>query len=282
MTDSYSTAPTGNYEPAPKPLPDNSAEPKPQYFASLNYFFEHPDWANSLLLGSLCLLIPVINSMIILGYRYEIVEMKVRFPDQLYPKFDFNRFSQYLGRGAMPFLIDFVLQFLINFPLQISIWLCIGLVAAAGNSQSQLLVVVAGVGVPLIILVDITLLIVLHVLLIPITLRAGLSQDFNQTFKFAWFKDFLLKVGLQTLLFNLFTMAVGTVLIIPGYLACCIGIVPVGFYLMGPVLAHHHAQLYRLYLARGGEPIPLRPLQTEPASATFSSPFAAPTSAPAK
>jgi len=31
------------------------------------------------------------------------------------------------------------------------------------------------------------------------------------------------------------------------------------------VLAHHHAQLYRLYLARGGEPILLKPLQMEPA-----------------
>jgi len=41
----------------------------------------------------------------------------------------------------------------------------------------------------------------------------------------------------------------------------------VGFYLMGPVLAHHHLQLYRLYLARGGEPIPLRPLQMAPAFA---------------
>lgn len=267
---------------APKPLADEPEEPKPQYFASLNYFFEHPDWATSLLWGSLCLLIPVINTMIILGYRYEIVEMKVRFPDQLFPKFDVSRFSQYLARGAMPFLIDFVLQFLINFPLQISIWMCIGLVAAAGNTQSQLLVVVAGVGVPLIILIDITLLIVMHMLLIPITLRAGLSQEFNQSFKFAWCKDFLLKVGLQTLLFNLFTMAVGTVLIIPGYLACCFGIVPIGFYLMGPVLAHHHAQLYRLYLARGGEPIPLRPLQMQPAIAFTSSPFAATGSAPAK
>ena len=181
--------------------------------------------------------------------------MRLRFPDQIYPKFDLNRFSQYLARGLVPFLIDFVLQFLINFPLQISFWLCIGLVAAAGNSQSQLLVVVAGVGVPLIILIDVSLLIALNLLIIPVTIRGGLSQDFNQTFKFAWIKDFLRKVGLQALLFNLFLMAVASVLIIPGYLACCVGMFAVAFYLMGPVLAHHHLQLYRLYLARGGEPI---------------------------
>jgi hypothetical protein len=88
MTNDYQA----NFDVIPKPPPADAAEPRPQYFASLNYFFEHPDWAVSLLLGGVCLLIPVINTMVILGYRYEIVEMKLRFPDQPYPKFDFSRF----------------------------------------------------------------------------------------------------------------------------------------------------------------------------------------------
>ena len=80
-----------------------------------------------------------------------------------------------------------------------------------------------------------------------------------------WIKDFLLKVGYQALLFNLFLIAIGSVLVLAGYLACCIGIIPVAFFLMGPVMAHFHEQLYRMYLAKGGEPIPLKPLQMEPA-----------------
>jgi len=263
--DPYSSAPSGSYHIPAAPLPDEQTEPRPQYFAALSYFFEHPNWAMTLLLGSLCFVIPVINTMILFGYRYEIVEMKVRFPDQLYPKFELSRFSQYLVRGLMPFLIDFLIQFVINIPLQVSIWMMIGLVAAAGNSESQLMVVVAGVGVPLIILVNIVLLTILQTVLVPVTLRAGLSQDFSQTLKLPWIKEFLLKVGLQALLFNLFQFAVGGVLIIPGYLLCCVGIIPVFFFLWAPVLAHHHAQLYRLYLARGGEPILLKPLQMEPA-----------------
>jgi hypothetical protein len=263
--DNYSTSSTRDDEPAPKPPPGDANEPRPQYFAALRYFFEHSDWARTLLLGSLCFLIPVIGTMLLFGYRYEIVEMKVRFPDQLYPRFDISRFSQYLVRGMIPFLIDFLIQFVINIPLQISIWMMIGLVATAGNSQSQLLVVIAGVGVPMIILVDIVLLTILQTVLVPVILRAGLCQDFGQTFKLHWIKDFLLKVGLQSLLFNLFLFAVGSVLVIPGYLACCFGIVPVMFFLLGPALAHQHAQLYRLYLARGGEPVPLKPLQMEPA-----------------
>jgi hypothetical protein len=257
-SDSYSSAPS-------KPLPDDGGVPKPQYFAALNSFFEHPDWGNTLLLGSLCMLIPVINNMIMFGYRYEIVEMKVRFPDQLYPKFDFNRFSQYLTRGIWPFLIDFAIQFVINIPLQISVWIMIGLGNLAGNSESRVLVVVMAIGIPLFILLFIVLLIGLQVLLIPVTLRAGLSQDFGQALKFPWIKDFLIKVGYQALLFNLFMLAIGSVLFIAGYLACCVGVIPVVFFLMGPVMAHYQGQLYRMYLAKGGEPIPLKPLQMEPA-----------------
>jgi len=127
----------------------------------------------------------------------------------------------------------------------------------------MLMVAVAGVGIPLIIAIDIAILLALQTALVPLMIRGGLTQDFSQTFNFKWIKDFLLKMGLQTLLFNLFLVAVGAVLILPGYFMCCIGIIPVAFFLMGPVLAHHHGQLYRLYLAKGGEPIPLKPLQLE-------------------
>lgn len=263
-SDPYSASPAANYDPAVK-LPPEEDAPKPQYFAAFNYVFEHPDWVMSLLMGSVCMLIPILNSLLILGYRYEIVEMRVRFPDQLYPKFDFNRFSQYLTRGLWPFLIDFIVQFIINIPLQILVWICIGLVAAAGESESGILVVVAGIGIPFLILLVILFMVALHVLLIPITLRAGLCQDFGMTFNFPWIKDFLRKVGLQALLFNLFLMAVGLILMLAGYLACCFGVIPVAFFLMGPVLAHYHWQLYHMYLAKGGEPIPLKPLQMEPA-----------------
>ena len=183
-SDSYSSAPS-------KPFSDDGGEPKPQYFAALNYFFEQPDWGNSLLFGSLCMLIPVVNNLILFGYRYEIVEMKVRFPDQQYPKFEFNRFSQYITRGVWPFLIDFIVQFLINIPIQITAWIAIGLVNAAGESESRLLVVVAGVGIPLLILAVLVFLILLNVVLVPILLRAGLAQEFGQAFNVSWIKDFL-------------------------------------------------------------------------------------------
>lgn len=251
-------------DPSGKPQPEGET-PKAQYFAAMNYVFEHPEWVMTVLLGSVCMLIPILSSLIIFGYRYEIVEMKLRFPDQLYPKFDFNRFSQYLTRGLWPFLIDFIVQFVINIPLQITAWIVIGIVGAAMEAENGALVVAAGIGIPFLVLLVLALLIALNVLLVPVLLRAGLAQDFGQAFNFPWIKDFLRKVGWQALLFNLFLIPVGLVLGLAGYAACCFGVIPVAFVLMGPVLAHFHGQLYRMFLAKGGEPIPLKPLQLDPA-----------------
>jgi Protein of unknown function (DUF4013) len=262
-SDQYSTPPSGQSQP---PAKESLAagEPKIEYFQTLNYFFEHPDWTNSLLMGSVCMLIPILNGILLAGYRYEIVEMKVRFPDQLYPKFDFARFSQYITRGVWPFLIDFLVQMVLTVPILVVVYgSMIGIFVAVANDERAGIIVIAIV-VPLLILFMIAVSLVLSVVMVPLYLRAGLSQDFGQVFKFAWIKDFLAKVWLPTLLFNMFLMVTGGILGILGELACFIGLFPVIFLLGGPIVGHAHYQLYRLYLARGGEPIPLKPLPVEP------------------
>lgn len=245
-------------------MPLAEGEPKIEYFKNYTYFFEHPDWANSLLMGSVCMLIPILNGILLAGYRYEIVEMKLRFPDQLYPKFDFARFSQYLTRGIWPFLIDMIVQMVLTLPLLIVIYgsmFAIGFTMASNETAG---IIVLAVVLPLLILFVITISMLLSLVMVPLYLRAGLSQDFAQAFKFDWIKDFLKKVWLPTLLLNLFLMVSGGMLAILGEMACFIGLFPAIFLLGGPVVGHAHYQLYRLYLARGGEPIPLKPLELPP------------------
>ena len=250
---------------ASKPLVTIGSEPKIEYFAAFNYFFEHPDWVNTLLMGSICMLIPMLNGIILAGYRYEIVEMKLRFPQQLYPKFDFGRFSQYLTRGIWPFLIDLIVQMILVVPMLVVIYGSMIGIAIAVASDERLGIIVVAIVVPLLILFVIAVSLSLSIVMVPLYLRAGLSQDFAQAFKFAWIKDFLAKVWLPTLLMNLFLMVTGGILGILGEMACFVGLIPVVFLFGGPVVGHAHYQLYRLYLARGGEPIPLKPLQMEPA-----------------
>ena len=263
-SDQYSTAPSA-YGLPPKEKTAAGGEPKIEYFAAYNYVFEHPEWMMSMLLGSVCMLIPVLNSIIIFGYRYEIVEMRVRFPQLLYPKFDFGRFAQYLTRGVWPFLIDFILQFIVQIPLFILIYGSMVAVVLIAQANEQVGIILLVVVIPLLIIALLVGLTLVYTALIPLYLRAGLSQDFALAFNFRWIKDFLAKVGMQALLLNLFLVATGFFLVLLGYATCGIGLIPISFFIMGPVLAHAHYQLYRLYLARGGEPIPLKPLQIEPA-----------------
>jgi hypothetical protein len=138
-------------------------------------------------------------------------------------------------------------------------------IAVASNERVGL--IVAAIVVPLVMLFLMTVSLLLSTAMVPLYLRAGLAQDFGQAFNLRWIKDFLAKVGVQTLLFTLFLMVTGAILGIIGYAACFIGLLPVIFLLAGPVVAHAHYQLYRLYLARGGEPIPLKPLLSESAFA---------------
>jgi len=265
--DQHPSASAGNYEVATKPLAKEGSEPKIEYFAAFNYFFEHPEWGNSLLMGSVCMLIPILNAIVLAGYRYEIVEMRLRFPDQLYPKFDFARLSQYITRGIWAFLIDMIVQMVLVVPFLVVFYgSMIGIgIAVASNERVGL--IVAAIVVPLVMLFLMTVSLLLSTAMVPLYLRAGLAQDFGQAFNLRWIKDFLAKVGVQTLLFTLFLMVTGAILGIIGYAACFIGLLPVIFLLAGPVVAHAHYQLYRLYLARGGEPIPLKPLLSEPAFA---------------
>jgi len=265
--DQHPSASAGNYEVATKPLAKEGSEPKIEYFAAFNYFFEHPEWGNSLLMGSVCMLIPILNAIVLAGYRYEIVEMKLRFPDQLYPKFDFARLSQYITRGIWAFLIDMIAQMVLVVPFLVVFYgSMIGIgIAVASNERVGL--IVAAIVVPLVMLFLMTVSLLLSTAMVPLYLRAGLAQDFGQAFNLRWIKDFLAKVGVQTLLFTLFLMVTGAILGIIGYAACFIGLLPVIFLLAGPVVAHAHYQLYRFYLARGGEPIPLKPLLSESAFA---------------
>jgi hypothetical protein len=265
--DQHSSAPAGHYEVATKPLATEGNEPRIEYFAAFNYFFEHPEWGNSLLMGSVCMLIPILNAIVLAGYRYEIVEMKLRFPDQLYPKFDFARFSQYITRGIWPFLIDMIVQMVLVVPMLIIFYGSMIAIFIAVGSNERVGLIVAAIVVPLVMLFFMVVSVLLSTAMVPLYLRAGLAQDFGQAFNFRWIKDFLARVGLQTFLFTLFLMVTGGILGIIGYAACFVGLLPVIFLLAGPVVGHAHYQLYRLYLARGGEPIPLKPLQGEPAFA---------------
>jgi hypothetical protein len=195
-----------------------------------------------------------IGLIVFLGYGFEIIESLHRHKDSRYPDFDMNRLMDYLLRGLWVFLVRLVagipVGMIVAF-LYIAVWVA---TAAAPDKYRG---IVLGIGLPLFFIVVLLLSMAVSLVIVPLTLRAGLTQDFGQAFSLAFIKDFIKRVWLETILQGLFMAATGFVLMLAGLLLCFIGIYPAAA-LMTFAEFHLLYQLYELYLERGGTPIPLK------------------------
>lgn len=246
----------------PQPAKPTASAFKPidkiEYMRMYNYVFENPSWLTTVLLSALCLIIPVIGPLVLLGFQYEVVISLLATQGLQYPAFDFNRFGDYLMRGVWPFLVQLVASVVIV-PLVfilfgIPLFILLALGAAMGEENGS---IVLGIGMPLLMIVLIPLSALPAVLLIPFMLRAGLTQDFAEGFNWNWAVDFLKTTWRELFLAMLFLIVTGGVLAMLGMLACYIGMfvaMPVVFLAQ----AHLLYQVYGLFLTRGGSPVPVK------------------------
>jgi hypothetical protein len=230
-----------------------------RYFESYRYLFHSPKWLANLGLCIVASLVPIAGQMVILGYHFEIIEALHLKGEKDYPDFDLNRLLNYLLRGAWVFLVHMILGlpliivFLIAY---FAVWLGVfGLVAPNGPFDPTTATVLLGCGSAGFVLFFL-LSVIEHLLLVPMSLRAGLSQDFKAAFNGSFIRDFLGRVFWPTLLAWLFLFVSGFVIGCVGYLAFCVGILPAAA-LIGFADTHLKFQLYQLYLERGGTAIPL-------------------------
>ena len=100
------------------------------------------------------------------------------------------------------------------------------------------------------------LLLLSPLVIMPMSLRAGLMQEFGAAFDFGFVRDFIRRVWVDVLLGQVFLFTTYLVLLPLGLALCCVGIYPL---MVLWLFAHTHLvfQLYELYLARGGQEIPL-------------------------
>lgn len=235
-----------------------------RYVDSLKYIFAHPEWLKNLLVFFLFTLIPVLNTALLFGYLYEIVEHRYRRLPGAYPPFEVRRFAAYVTRGIWGFLLAVMIQTilapLINIITQGTMF---GSMAAVRSGDWG--TVAVAIVVPLVIIGFLLLVLALQVGLTPFFLRGGLTQDFLLMANFRWIWHFLRTMWLETMYVCLFSLFTTLALALLGCSLLCVGVFLVPS-VMAFVQAHLHWQLYELYLARGGEPIPLRPLPATPAT----------------
>jgi len=242
-----------------------------RYFQAYRFLFESPKWMTNLMIGAVCLIVPIVGQMVFQGYFFDIMEDKLRSrKGKGYPDFNFDRLMPYLVRGAWPFLIQYVLQLPLQmvsggFALYIQFSVLSSMRPATpggppriGDFPWALVLIFVGV--------VIVLGLVIGLITVPLSLRAGLGQDFAKAFNLSFFREFLGKMWVELILVELFLMVTAPFVIAAGLLLCCIGVLPAAALV---TFAQYHLwyQLYELYLEKGGTPIPLKEPEppTEPA-----------------
>ena len=229
-----------------------------EYLRAYQYIFENPEWTTVLLWGALMAIIPVVGPLVLLGYMFFIIDALLESNGTRYPVLDLNRFVDYLVRGVWPFLTSLVVS-LVLLPVFFVLWFAAAIIpmaiAGAGGEDAGPVAGIVMIVLMLFMMLVVTVLSLgLNIVMFPLLLRAGLAQDFAEAFNIAWIKDFVRKMWLDTLLAILFLMVTSMVVVMLGYLACCIGVLfaqPIVFM----AYAHILYQLYAIYLTRGGTPV---------------------------
>ncbi len=223
-----------------------------KYMDAVKFPMSNPKWLVNLLLTGLCMLIPVVGPIVVLGYGVEVKIFVIQNGYAAsYPLFDFARFSQYLVKGIWPFLVALVLN-LVLMPCMMCVYLPAILGPHMTNDPSLGILLSCGSAV---LLVPLSLL--LAIVAMPIMLRASLMQDFAGAFNFAAVKDFVSRTFMTLVVTQLFIMLFGLILTPIGLCLCFVGIYPAMTYLM-LVNWHLWTQIYEQYLSRGGQPIPIK------------------------
>jgi hypothetical protein len=227
------------------------------YTASVSDFFKSPKWMMNLLLAGVCGFIPIVGPMVIKGWLVTGFWGRDEGRPETFPEFDFNKFMTYLERGLWPFLVALVGSFAIVIVAAVVIVpIMVGFSFLAPANDSAGGDAVAAIMLAFVVVAYLRDALAMMLLLTPLTVRAALMQDFAPAFSFGFLKRFLALTWKESLLASLFLAFAGLVSAFAGALLLCIGM----YFAVGLISfcgEHLHKQLYRLYLSRGGDPVPV-------------------------
>lgn len=236
------------------------------FSASVFDFFKNPKWGMNLLLGGVCVLIPIAGPMALMGWHIGALYGRPNWKEfTTYPEFDFGKFGQYLERGVWPFLVQIVVSLAVVPIMMLVVMVPTMAMMAVMVPQADshpthppevppaLLAII-----PLLVLGYVAIFGLMMLVSKPLMIRAAMTQDFGKAFNWSFFKSFTAKTWVLQVCSAVFLMAAGLVLAVVGVMACFIGMY---FTISIAFFAHWHLdrQIYELYLQRGGEPVPLSP-----------------------
>ena len=220
----------------------------------------------NLLLAGLCMLVPLIGPMVVIGWLVTVFWVRADEEFENLPDFDFSQFAKYLERGLWPFLVTMVVGIAFSAVILPLTWIMVVPAMLVGGFSSSSDPHTSGCVGFLSMLVMMVFIVVLTFtlmsILVPLKIRASLTQDFAKSFDVTFVKRFLSLMWLEILLSSLFVMVTGTLIVCIGMIAFCVGMY-FATVLVYFSWTHLQKQLYALYLSRGGEPVPVSPKLSE-------------------
>lgn len=260
----------GPYAPAPpdwSPKDDLAPEKgwRPDYLGAFRAIHRHSHWLVSSFFCGLIGLIPIVGHIVQLGYMMENAESLHRTNGRQLVAFDFARFTEYLTRGVGPFLIAYLFG--------MGLWIIqMGIIHALGwgldlqkllpspdqPPDMNLLLTEVFTAQLRALSISLPLQFLVQPLAFALALRGGLSGTIGESFRLDKAFDFVRRTLPSIWLTMILYWPITFFLSILGLLLCLVGTIPVSGYLV-LVNAWLCFVLYRVYLNRGGEPIPLKP-----------------------
>ncbi len=243
--------------PATGPQPERDID----FMGAVKFVFtlERP-W-NTILLATVTLLIPVIGQFVMYGWHSEIMQRLERKHPRPIPDFNFSDLMHYLSRG----LAAFAVQLIASLPISIFVGVlfgiggAVGAIISAGASASpdeQAMVMLAVFGV--VGLVTLLVAPLLGIIVSAAVTRAEMTENIGESLSFRPLLAYVKRMWL-TIFGATFAMSlIGMVGSIAGLMCCYFGVFPVAI-ILGVAMVHIRHQIYQKYLARGGDPIALKP-----------------------
>lgn len=225
------------------------------YLRAYSFVFVSPRWFLNLLFEFVCQMIPVIGPIVLLGYRYEVIQELHISGGKRYPDFDFNRFMAYATRGLWPFIVQMLASLPLTLALVFAYFFMIAAVFALVDQTNADVIIPLTFGTFFLFIVAASL--ALAVVLIPTALWAGLAQDFKPGAIWNFLREFCSLVLWDMILALLVNTVLAIFVAFAGMLLFCVGYL---FAIVLIVMAQTHLtwQLYELYLERGGTEVPLK------------------------
>lgn len=216
-----------------------------QYGLAFKYFVDRPGGWSNLLLVTLCLLIPAIGPIVILGYQAEVAERLIRDPDiRRHPRFTFDRFVEYLTRGIWPFVV----QLLVSLVAMVLLLPAIGVFIALAMANVPI------IGAVVVALFAVVVMMGAVILSWPWMLHAELTGGLDLRSGWAFVKEFWQLLGVRVYVSIVVFWLMGSAVAVAGLLLCFVGIYPAST-LAQMAAQHLVVQHYLMYLDAGGTPI---------------------------